>query len=101
MPVRRQRLARAPNSGDDLADGQLELNAKTAPTPEQVNATAEVDRLFEAFRRGGGDRMGSSTSTGLGLSIVQSIAHAHGGTARIDSRPAGGLVVTVHIPASA
>ncbi|MEW1698123.1 sensor histidine kinase [Streptomyces sp. NPDC093249] len=59
-----------------------------------------VEALFEPFRRGEGrDRTGPGA--GLGLSIVRSIATAHGGTATALARPAGeggGLVVTVTLP---
>ncbi|GGS92181.1 hypothetical protein GCM10010222_37170 [Streptomyces tanashiensis] len=60
----------------------------------------DVDGLFEPFRRGEGrDRMGPGA--GLGLSIVRSIALAHGGAVRAVARGAaegGGLVVTVTLP---
>jgi signal transduction histidine kinase len=61
---------------------------------EQVPA-AEVERLFEPFRRLGADRR----STGLGLAIVRSIVRAHGGTVAADPNPDGGLTVTVSLPA--
>ncbi|MFF0423996.1 MULTISPECIES: sensor histidine kinase [unclassified Streptomyces] len=63
----------------------------------------DVDGLFEPFRRGEGrDRMGPGA--GLGLSIVRSIALAHGGAVRAVARSAGdggGLVVTVTLPVTA
>lgn len=57
----------------------------------------EVPRLFEPFRRLR-SRTGSGQGTGLGLSIVRSVAVAHGG--RVDARPrdGGGLIVTVTLP---
>ncbi|SED17944.1 Signal transduction histidine kinase [Streptomyces sp. 2131.1] len=59
---------------------------------------ADVPGLFEPFRRGEGkDRMGPGS--GLGLSIVRSIALAHDGTVTAVPGPGGGLAVTVRLPA--
>jgi signal transduction histidine kinase len=59
-----------------------------------------VPRLFEPFRRLDDDRLGSDRGAGLGLSIVASVARAHGG--RIDAVPrsAGGLAITVRLAAA-
>lgn len=65
----------------------------------------EVEGLFEPFRRlATGDRIAesdqapNSRGAGLGLSIVRSVAHAHGGDVRAAARPEGGLIVTVTLP---
>ena len=60
-----------------------------------------VDRLTEPFERLGADRTGSEGSSGLGLSIVAAIVAAHGGRLVLLARPAGGLRVTVELPAAA
>jgi hypothetical protein len=64
-----------------------------------VVAPDVVSRLTEPFERGArhGDRRGA----GLGLSIVRSVAEAHGGGVHIAARPGGGLVVVVALPAAA
>ncbi|GIE78379.1 two-component sensor histidine kinase [Actinoplanes philippinensis] len=60
----------------------------------------DVAALFEPFRRGDGDRVTSSHGAGLGLSIVRSVARAHGGAVDARPRDGGGLVVTVRLPDS-
>ncbi|MFI1014644.1 ATP-binding protein [Streptomyces sp. NPDC020965] len=64
-----------------------------------VVAADDIPALFEPFRRGEGrDRMGPGA--GLGLSIVRSIAEAHGGEVTAGPGPEGGLTVTVTLPES-
>ncbi|MEU4428629.1 HAMP domain-containing sensor histidine kinase [Actinoplanes sp. NPDC024001] len=58
----------------------------------------ELPALFEPFRRLTGDRLTSAKGFGLGLSIVRSVARAHGGAVSAQPRPGGGLVVTVTLP---
>lgn len=62
-------------------------------------AARDVPHLFEPFYRG---RHSESTrGTGLGLTIVQQIARAHGGAVTIDHRRAQGAAFTLRIPAEA
>jgi signal transduction histidine kinase len=56
--------------------------------------------LIEPFRRLDGDRNGHSRGVGLGLSIVDAIATAHGAELRATPRDAGGLDVEIRFPAS-
>jgi signal transduction histidine kinase len=56
--------------------------------------------LFEPFRRLAG-RIGNRPGSGLGLSIVASVAKAHGGQAEARARPDGGLDVQITLPAAA
>src|SRR3569833_1051077 len=58
----------------------------------------EVQNLFEPFRRLNTDRVESSKGAGLGLSIVRSVAAAHGGTVVATPRGGGGLIVAVRLP---
>jgi signal transduction histidine kinase len=61
----------------------------------------DIDRLFEPFRRSGADRTHSADGHGLGLSIVQAVADAHGATVAAESQPNGGLKVEVGFPVQA
>jgi signal transduction histidine kinase len=61
--------------------------------PEVVRRLAQP---FERLERGR-DRQGA----GLGLSIVRTVAEAHGGSLSLAARPAGGVVAAVAIPAQA
>jgi signal transduction histidine kinase len=60
----------------------------------------EVEGLFDAFRRGGRARTGQR-GAGLGLSIVRAIVDAHHGSIEAEALPAGGLRVTISLPATA
>ena len=67
----------------------------------------DAARAFDRFYRGAerGERAGRHddgdqvTSSGLGLSIVQAIAAAHGGQAVLESRPGYGTRVRIWLPA--
>jgi signal transduction histidine kinase len=63
------------------------------PIPEEV-----VPSLFDPFRRLS-ERAGAAEGTGLGLSIVRSVAVVHHGHVTARARPAGGLEVSVLLPA--
>jgi signal transduction histidine kinase len=60
----------------------------------------QVPELFEPFRRLSG-RTGNQPGSGLGLSIVASVANAHSGHAEAHARPDGGLDVQITLPATA
>lgn len=59
---------------------------------------AFLDRAFERFSRA--DDARRRGGSGLGLSIVQLIAVAHGGTAGAENRPEGGADVWLSLPAA-
>ncbi len=81
----------------------------TSARPEAVVLTVEntgeklnrqlVSTLTEPFQRGTGRIRGGHAGVGLGMAIVKSITQAHDGTLTIVPRPAGGLRVTVQLPA--
>lgn len=59
-----------------------------------------VATLVEPFRRGTERIRTDHAGVGLGLAIVKSITQAHNGTLTLTPRAAGGLCVTVHLPAA-
>jgi two-component system sensor histidine kinase VanS len=59
-----------------------------------------VSTLVEPFVRGTERIRTDHAGVGLGLAIVKSITQAHDGTLTLTPRPAGGLRVTVQLPAA-
>jgi two-component system sensor histidine kinase VanS len=59
-----------------------------------------VSTLVEPFQRGTGRIRDGHAGVGLGLAIVKSITQAHHGTLTLTPRAAGGLRVTVQLPAA-
>ena len=55
------------------------------------------DAVFERFTRGDESRHRAGGSTGLGLSIVEAVATAHGGRVEVESRP-GRTAFSVWLP---
>jgi signal transduction histidine kinase len=58
----------------------------------------EVERLRQPFQRLDGDRVAERDGVGLGLSIADAIARAHGGELVLRAQPDGGLAVEARIP---
>lgn len=74
-------------------DGHIEVRVRnTGP----VVPHHEIPALFEPFRRL--PTVHPPKGAGLGLSIVRSITHAHGGEATARPQDEGGLVVVVRLP---
>jgi two-component system sensor histidine kinase VanS len=82
----------------------------TSAHPESAVLTVEntgekltpqlVATLAEPFQRGSERRRTDHAGVGLGLAIVKSITQAHDGTLTLTPRAAGGLRVTVRLPAA-
>jgi two-component system sensor histidine kinase VanS len=82
----------------------------TSVQPKSVVLTVEntgdkltpqlVSTLAEPFLRGTKRIRTDHAGVGLGLAIVKSITHAHDGTLTLNPRAAGGLRVTVQLPAA-
>jgi two-component system, OmpR family, sensor histidine kinase VanS len=90
--------------------GQGTVWVTTSTHPEAVALTVEntgekltpslVATLAEPFQRGGRRIRTDHAGVGLGLAIVKSIVQAHDGTLTLEPRAAGGLCVTVQLPAA-
>ena len=61
---------------------------------------AERERVFDRFYRRGGDSADGNTGSGLGLSIVRTIADRHGAKVSLDDSESGGLLVRVSFPSA-
>jgi hypothetical protein len=83
------------------ADGTKDRALLAVETGGPILDEDQVRQLVQPFRRLGVDRTGSRNSTGLGLSIVEAIATAHGGTLTLRARPDGGLTASVDLPLAA
>jgi signal transduction histidine kinase len=86
-------------------EGEVRLSALAANGGLELHVTDEGDgfppelleRAFERFTRG--DQSRARGGAGLGLSIVQVVAEAHGGSAHAGPRAGGGADVWVALPA--
>lgn len=59
---------------------------------------ADLETLFEPFRRGETSRNRATGGTGLGLAIARNLARAHGGDVTLNNRREGGLRATLTLP---
>ena len=59
----------------------------------------EIGRIFEPFYRVDPSRSKRISGSGLGLSIVKTIAQAHGGWVEVESRKGEGTLFTLTLPA--
>jgi signal transduction histidine kinase len=79
-------------------DGHAVLSiSNTGP----VIPSSEIARLFQPFQRLEPRRAGHNNGHGLGLSIVQAIATAHGAFVSAQAPPSGGLLIEVTFPPTA
>jgi signal transduction histidine kinase len=80
------------------AEGRASLVVENGGAVLDPQQAAE---LCQPFRRLEADRIGTDKGSGLGLSIVEAIAEAHGGTLDLRARSGGGLRVCIELPAAA
>jgi signal transduction histidine kinase len=80
---------------EDNVDGARLIVTNTGPVvPED-----QIARLLEPFQRIAPSRTGQHEGLGLGLSIVQAIARAHGAHLDVNAGAEGGLTVEIRFPA--
>jgi signal transduction histidine kinase len=61
-------------------------------------ARNEQSKIFEKFYRAGDPLVHNTKGSGLGLSLVRHIAHAHGGEVQVESAPGKGSRFTLMLP---
>ena len=64
-------------------------------------ARSEQSKIFEKFYRAGDPLVHNTKGSGLGLSLVRHIAHAHGGEVEVESAPGNGSKFTLSLPLAA
>lgn len=57
-----------------------------------------VGTLFDRYTRGAASRTSRPDGAGIGLSIVDAIARAHGGSVAVDNRPGHGATFVISVP---
>lgn len=77
--------------------GDRFLTVWVSDTGSGINP-ADLPYIFERFYRADRARTGSSSGSGLGLSIVKAIITAHGGTIRAESIPNQGTTILFTLP---
>jgi signal transduction histidine kinase len=84
-----------------LTGGALLEVADAGPGMSAEDASKAFDRFHRAADSPGTGNHGGGAGSGLGLSIVQAIARAHGGQATLESWPGRGTRVRIWLPARA
>ena len=77
------------------ADGALKLEVVDRGIGIARN---EQSKIFEKFYRAGNPLVHNTKGSGLGLSLVRHIAHAHGGEVEVESTPGKGSTFTLTLP---
>ncbi|WP_280490141.1 sensor histidine kinase, partial [Nocardia farcinica] len=104
----RQVLANLLNNALTHTPPDAAVTVRLTPEPDEVilavadtgpGLTPEAaERVFERFYRTDVSRARASGGSGLGLSIVQALVVAHGGSVSVDSAPGAGATFTVRLP---
>jgi signal transduction histidine kinase len=72
---------------------RIEVRDKGPGIPED-----QLHRIVQPFIRGDSSRSRNTGGHGLGLSTALTIAHAHGGSLKLENDPGGGLLASLILP---
>jgi two-component system sensor histidine kinase BaeS len=81
-------------------DGRDDVHIAVSDRGRGIDAE-DLARVFEPFYRGRHALDRQIQGNGLGLSLVQRIAEAHGGRATVTSTPGQGATFTLQLPVAA
>jgi two-component system phosphate regulon sensor histidine kinase PhoR len=84
----------------------VEVGIQTGPEQIEIRVRdhgpgipqGDLKRVFERFYRGQSPSRGKTRGSGIGLSLVQHIAEAHGGRAWAENAGDGGAIVGISLP---
>ncbi|MGI8483417.1 MAG: sensor histidine kinase [Thermomicrobiales bacterium] len=90
----------------NVPQGWLRVTTSTVGTQAEITVAnsgplvdpGRIEMLFQPFQRGISQGTQPVSGFGLGLAIVRSVTHAHGGTIDASALPEGGLTITVRLP---
>ena len=84
------------------------VRVETAQAPDGIRIAVEDEgpgvtadereAIFEPFRRGRATLNGAIAGSGIGLSVVRELVHAHGGRVWVETAPGGGARFVVLLP---
>ncbi len=93
-------LRHTPSGGAVVIEARQQgkmLEVAVTDTGKGISPEA-LSRVFDRFYRADSSRQATTGGSGLGLTIVQAIVEAHGGTIRAENAPQGGARIVFTIP---